>query len=221
VGYNFNWDVVWRNFDKLSNGLMLGLGMAAVALILGIVFGFLIALAMISKKSWLSFPARWYVEIVRNAPLLLLVFFIYFGLPKVGISALDSVQSFVFALTLYSAGYLAEVFRGGLASIPQRYIEAGTAIGLTQTQRVRYVILPIMFRIVLPSLGSTLISLFKDTSLAAGIAVPELTYGARWINTRTFQVVEVWTITAALYLSVCWLLAMGMRLIERRYAVIK
>jgi His/Glu/Gln/Arg/opine family amino acid ABC transporter permease subunit len=221
VTYNFNWDVVWRNFDRLWNGLLLGFGMAAVALVLGCVLGFVLALALTSKRPIVAWPAKLYVELIRNAPLLLLVFFIYFGLPKVGISILDSIPSFILALTLYAAGYLAEVFRAGLTTIPSRYIEAGMAIGLTQTQINRYVTLPIMLRIVLPSLGTTLISLFKDTSLAAAIAVPELTFGARWINVRTFQVIEVWTVAAALYLSVSWLLAAGTRYFEQRLAMIR
>ena len=93
------------------------------------------------------------------------------------------------------------MFRAGLAAIPVAYIEAGKAIGLTALQRARYVVLPVLFRIVLPSLSSALISLFKDTALAAAIGVPELTFGARWINVNTFQVLETWTMAAALYLS--------------------
>ena len=113
------------------------------------------------------------------------------------------------------------MFRGGLAAIPNAYIEAGRAIGLTRAQRLRYVILPVLFRIVLPALGSALISLFKDTALAAAIGVPELTYGARWINVNTFQVLETWTVAAGLYLAASYVIAIALRQLERRYAMVR
>ena len=113
------------------------------------------------------------------------------------------------------------MFRAGLAAIPVAYVEAGKAIGLTALQRGRYVVLPVLFRIVLPSLSSALISLFKDTALAAAIGVPELTYGARWINVNTFQVLETWTIATVLYLAACYTIAIGLRQVERRYAMVR
>ena len=82
-------------------------------------------------------------------------------------------------------------------------------------------VLPVLFRIVLPSLSSALISLFKDTALAAAIGVPELTYGARWINVNTFQVLETWTVAAGMYLVACYVIAFGLRLFERRYAMVR
>jgi polar amino acid transport system permease protein len=79
----------------------------------------------------------------------------------------------------------------------------------------------VLFRIVLPSLSSALISLFKDTALAAAIGVPELTFGARWINVNTFQVLETWTIATALYLATCYAIAIGLRQVERRFAMVR
>jgi polar amino acid transport system permease protein len=219
--YNFNWDVVWRNFDRLSGGLALGLEMAAVALLLGSIIGFACALLLVSKQGWTHRPVRIYVEFIRNSPLLVLVFYIYFGLPVLGVSFLDNVESFTLTLAVYAGAYLTEVFRAGLASVPQGYLDAGTGIGLSYRQRLFYVVLPVTFRIVLPSLSNSFISLFKDTALATAIAVPELTFGAGWINVHTFQVIEVWTVTGALYLGTSYLIAFVLRLIERRYVVIR
>ncbi|MBV8850105.1 MAG: ABC transporter permease subunit, partial [Methylobacteriaceae bacterium] len=99
------------------------------------------------------------------------------------------------------------------------FIDAGRAIGLTPFQRVLYVTLPTMFRIVLPSLGNAFISLFKDTSIASVIAVPELTYGANWIYTNTFRIVEVYAVVTPMYLLTGMILLQALRLLERQFAV--
>lgn len=219
--YNFNWPVVWRNFDRLWDGLLLGLAIAVVALAIGCLIGILLAMCRESRLRVLRIPATIFVEVVRNTPLLLLVFFFYFGLPELGFIAFDNVETFTATLALYAGAYLTEIFRGGLAAIPVAYVEAGKAIGLTAPQRLRYVILPVLFRIVLPSLSSALISLFKDTALAAAIGVQELTFGARWINLNTYQILETWTVTAAMYLVACYIIAFGLRQMERRYTMVR
>jgi His/Glu/Gln/Arg/opine family amino acid ABC transporter permease subunit len=184
-----------------------------VALAAGCVIGILLAACRLSRHAILRIPATVFVEVLRNTPLLLLVFFMYFGLPEIGITTFDNTECFTVTLAVYAGAYLTEVFRAGLTAIPVAYIEAGKAIGLTALQRGRY--------IVLPSLSSALISLFKDTALAAAIGVPELTYGARWINVNTFQVLETWAVTAGLYLATCYVLAISLRLLERRYAMVR
>ena len=121
-------------------------------------------------------------------------------------------------LAVYSGAYLTEVFRAGLLSIPKGLREAGQAIGLTRLQINSSVVAPLMLRNVLPALGSTIISLFKDTSLAAAIAVPELTFAARKINVESFRVVETWVVASLLYVLTCSVLAAIFRLAERRLA---
>ena len=159
-----------------------------------------------------------YVTIIRNTPILVLVLFTYFALPQLGFR-LGKIESFVFTLALYSGAYLAEVFRAGLLSIPGGLREAGLAIGLTEMQIRTSIIAPLMLRNVLPSLSSTIISLFKDTSLAAAIAVPELTFEARKINVETFRVIETWIVASCLYVVTCSILAALMREVERRLSV--
>jgi polar amino acid transport system permease protein len=220
-GYFFNWDVIWRYSDRLINGLGLALVMAVVALVIGSIIGIAGALALTSNKRWLQVPVRIYVELIRNSPLLVLIFLVYFGLPQIGIRGFDNVGSFIATLAVYAGAYMTEVFRAGLASIPQRTVEAGIAIGLDHRQRLRFVILPMMWRVVLPAMSNNLISLFKDTALASAIAVPELTHGARFINVQTFQIVEVWTSAAVLYLVTSYVIALALRLLERRYAMIR
>jgi polar amino acid transport system permease protein len=219
--YHFNFDPVWRGFPKLLGGLALGLEMAVIALAIGMMIGLVCAFARQSRWVLVRRLIWAYVEFIRNSPILLLIFFVYFGLPELGISALDKYQSFVLTLAVYAGAYLTEVFRAGLAAVPVRYVEAAKAIGLRPLQRQVYVVLPILFRITLPSLSNNLISLFKDTSLATAIAVPELTYEAREINTYTFRVIETWLVASGLYLVTCYAIAISLRLVERRYAVIR
>lgn len=221
IDYHFDWPVIARNWDKLVDALVLGLWLAVISLAIGCVIGIVTAYARLSGKKWLSIPVWAYVEFIRCTPLLLLIFFLYFGLPELDVTFLNKTESFVLSLSLYAGAYMSEVFRAGLSSIPKQYVEAAKAIGLRPWQRQAYVVLPVMFRITLPAVSNNLISLFKDTSLAAAIAVPELTFVARQINANTFRVMEVWLTASALYLVTAYLIAFVLRLVERRYASIR
>ncbi len=194
------------------------LGLAVISILIGAAIGLVTAFALTAKNRFASAPARIYVTVIRNLPILVLVLFAYFALPQMGFR-IGKIQSFVAVLSIYSGAYLAEVFRAGLLSIPRGLTEAGLAIGLTPMQIRGSIIAPLMFRNVLPSLSSTVISLFKDTSLAAAIAVPELTFAARKINVESFRVIETWMVTSALYVVTCFLIAAIMRFVERRLAL--
>ena len=217
--YHLNFNLVWKYFDRLAWGLVLSLELAAVGIAIGIVIG--LGLAVLSHGA--GRPVRTlvaaYVEFIRNVPLLLLVYLVFYGIPSVGGFAYDATTSFVMTLAVYAGAYLVEVFRAGLDAIPKGLIDAGRAIGLTPAQLVLHVRIPTMIRIVLPSLGNAFISLFKDTSLATVLAVPELTYGANWIYTNTFRIVEVYAVVAPMYLVTGYLLLFGLRLLERRFAI--
>lgn len=218
MGYTLNFDAVWRSLELLLQGLALSLVLAIVAILIGAVLGLALAFALKSKAWWLNRPATVYVTIVRNLPILVLVLFSYFALPQMGI-ALGKIESFVATLAIYATAYLAEVFRAGLQTIPHGLSEAGLAIGLTRGQIRRSIIIPLMLRNALPSLSSTLISLFKDTSLAAAISVPELTFEARKINVETFRVIETWIVASLLYVATCSVIAAMLRIVERRLAI--
>lgn len=218
MGYTLNFAAVWRSFDLLLEGLALSLGLAVGSILAGFVIGLVVSFALVSKSAWLRKPASLYVTVIRNTPILVLVLFSYFALPELGVR-LGKIESFVLTLALYSGAYLAEVFRGGLLSVPPGQREAGFAIGLTEMQIRTSIIIPLMLRNVLPSLSSTFISLFKDTSLAAAIAVPELTFQARKINVETFRVIETWIVVSCLYVATCSLLAALLRQVERRLSV--
>jgi len=218
MGYTLNFAAVWRSFDLLLEGLGLSLALACAGLLIGSAIGLVVAFNLTAKSRLRRGPSQTYVTIIRNTPILVLILLVYFGLPQLGV-ALNKGTSFILTLSVYSGAYLAEVFRAGLLAVPPGLREAGLAIGLRESQIRRSIILPLMLRNALPSLGSTLISLFKDTSLAAAIAIPELTFEARKINVETFRVVETWIVTSLLYVGACSVLAALVRVAERRLAI--
>ncbi len=220
MGYQLNFSAVWQNFDLLLAGLWLGIELSLISIAIGCALGLTAAFCTLSKNTGLRCAATLYVTIIRNLPILILILMIYFALPSLGIR-LDQLGSFIITLSLYAGAYLTEVFRAGLLGIPQGQREAGQAIGLTEWQIKCYIIIPVMFRNVLPSLSNNFISLFKDTSLAAAIAVPELTFYARKINLESYRVIETWLITSLLYIATCYLLAALLRQLEHRLALVR
>jgi polar amino acid transport system permease protein len=219
LGYTLNFGAVWRDFDLLLWGLALGLGMAIVSILIGCVIGLAAAFAMLSKQGWLRRVAGTYVTVIRNSPPLVLILLAYFALPQVLGMRIGKVEAFIGTLAIYAGAYLTEVFRGALMALPGGLREAGLAIGLTERQAKAYVIVPVMLRNALPALSNNFISLFKDTSLAAAIAVPELTFYARQINVHSFRVVETWLVASLMYVATCYLIAAGLRRLERRMAI--
>lgn len=217
--YHLNFGYVWTHFDKLAWGLVLSLELAFVSILIGMALGLGLALAYTGGHRAVRAGVAAYVEFIRNVPLLLLVYLVFYGVPSIGGFAYDATTSFIITLSVYSGAYMVEVFRAGLAAIPKGLTDAGKAIGLTGWQRLVHVRLPTMVRIVLPSLSNAYVSLFKDTSLASVIAVPELTYGAQWIKTNSFRIIEVWAVVTPMYLVTGYALLFALRQLERRYAI--
>ena len=215
--YHLNFNFVWRYFGRLGWGLALSLELAAAGIIAGIVIGLALALLAHGRGRVVRGLIAAYVEFIRNVPLLLLVYLVFYGIPSVGGFAYDATTSVIITLAVYAGAYLVEVFRAGLDAIPRGLTDAGQAIGLTPLQRALYVQVPTMLRIVLPSLSNAFISLFKDTAIASVIAVPELTYGANWIYTNTFRIIEVYAVVTPMYLLTGW--GLLLRQLERRFAL--
>jgi polar amino acid transport system permease protein len=219
MGYDLNFTLIWRHFDKLWSGLILSLELALLSIAIGCIIGLALAVLYVSGGRAVRALIAAYVEVIRNVPLILLVYLVFYGIPTVADIAYSNTTSFVVTLSAYAGAYLVEVFRAGLDAVPRGLIDAGKAIGLTPLQRLIHVRLPTMLRIALPALSNTFISLFKDTSVASVIAVPELTYGAQWINFNTFRIMEVYLVVTGLYLVTGYAILIGLRALERRYAV--
>lgn len=216
--YHLHFGFVWQHFDRLLSGLALSLWMAALAIAIGVAIGLALAVVHVAGGRATRSAISAYVEVFRNVPLLLLVYFVFYGIPTELDIRHGATASFVATLAVYAGAHLVEVFRAGLAAVPAGLVDAAKAIGLTPWQRLVHVRLPTMLRICLPALGNAFVSLFKDTSVAAVIAVPELTFGAQWIQLNSFRVVEVFTVITLMYLGTGYAMLRLMRVVERRFS---
>ncbi|TIV10093.1 MAG: amino acid ABC transporter permease, partial [Mesorhizobium sp.] len=183
---------------------------------LGLIAGLVTALIRLFGPKPLVALVRFYVWIFRGTPLLVQLFLIFYGLPSVGI-LLDAFPAALIGFTLNIGAYTSEIIRAVIGSVPKGQWEASYSIGMTWSQAMRRTILPQAGRVAVPALSNTFISLFKDTSIASVISVPELTYGAQWINFNTFRIVEVYLVTTAMYLVTGYALLFALRLVERRF----
>ncbi len=194
--------------------------MALFSVAMGSLIGLVVAFALVSKRKLFRVVSGVYVTVIRNIPLMIIILFIYFGLPDAGFT-FGEIPSFIFALTIYAGAYLAEVFRGGILAIHKGIGEAGMAVGMSGFQIIVFIKIPILIRSVMPALSNNYISLFKDASVAAVIAVPELTFQTRKINLETFRTIEAWSTASVLYVASCFLIAFLLRQVERRVAIPK
>ena len=169
----FNWPVFRDSLPQLLEGLWITILLGVVSILSGLVSGLLMALARIFGPVWMRTITRVYIDVFRSIPLLVLLVLVYYALPFVGIR-FTSFTAAATALTLVSCAYTAEIFRAGIEAIPKGQFEAAEAIGLGFFSRMRDVILPQAFRIVVPPLTSTCINVLKDTALASVVAMPDL-----------------------------------------------
>jgi polar amino acid transport system permease protein len=201
----------------LIAGLMVTLRIAGVSLLLASVFGLVTALLRLSNSLVGKIIARVYLEVIRNTPLLVQLFFIYFVLaPVFDISAFTSA---VLALSLFEGAYASEIFRAGIVSIHRGQWEAAFSIGLNTSQTYRLIILPQAIRRILPPLTSQAVSLIKDSALVSTIAIYDLTMRGQVIIAETFLVFEIWFTIAAMYLFITLILSLAVFYMDRRFKV--
>ena len=192
------------------------LRMAALAFILAVSLGLVLALARLSSHRSLARFAAVYVDLVRGAPLLALLFLVYFGLPSVGI-VLPAFIAAVVGLGLNGGAYVSEIFRAAIAAIERGQGEAAQSIGMTYPQVMRFIILPQASRIALPPLGNYAIGLLKDTSVASLIGAPELTLRARDLSSEYFMPMEIYLVSGALYFAMAAPLTYLVKRLERHF----
>lgn len=190
---------------------------AVSAMVLGLTLGAFVALLRVLQVPVLAQAAAVYVSAMRGTPLLVQVFLVYYGLPSVGIE-FSPITAGVLALTLNVAAYLSESLRGAVLGIPQGQWMAGTSLGLTRTQTLRYVVTPQALRMAVPSLSNSLISLIKDTSLVSVIAVTELMLATKELISTTFQPFPLYLAAAGIYWMLSLMFERVQRVMERRLA---
>ncbi|WP_225754822.1 amino acid ABC transporter permease [Actinotalea sp. Marseille-Q4924] len=181
----------------------------------GLVIALLVALMRLSRKRWLSAPARAYVSVVRGTPLLVQLFVIFYGLPSIGV-VIDPWPSAVVAFSINVGGYAAEVIRAAILSVPKGQWEAAHMVGMSHQLALRRIILPQAVRVSVPPLSNTFISLVKDTSLASLILVTELFREAQQIAAFSQEFMVLYLEAAAVYWVICLALSAGQSRLERR-----
>jgi len=203
-------DLVWQSLPVLFLGAAITLKFALASAVLGLCVGAVAAIMGIGHNRFFKSIARGYVSLMRGTPLLVQIFVVYYGLPDVGIT-LDPTSAGILALTANAGAYLSESMRGAIMGVGHGQWDAARSLGLGYMQILRYVIGPQALRLAVPSLGNTLISLIKDTSLVSVITVTELLRSAQEVIAATFQPLPLYLTAAAIY----WLLSTGMSAVQR------
>ena len=210
----YSWDETGFTAGPLLQGLKLTLFISFISLIISLFIGLLTALFRLSSSPVASFLARIYLELSRNTPLLIQIFFIYFVLgPVLG---LERIPSAILALSLFEGAYASEIFRSGILAVPQGQYEAAYSLGHTEYHTYRHIVLPQAIRTILPPLTSQAISLVKDSALVSTIAIYDLTMQAQALVAETYLTFEIWFTVAGMYLVITTVLSALVSLIEHR-----
>ena len=206
--YVFNFRDVWAQTDALLGGVLVTLLLSAGTMVTGLVIGIAGAAARVYGPRWLRSLTAGYVEVIRNTPLIVQLFIVFFGLPSAGIR-LTATTAAVIALAVNLGAYSTEIIRAGLQAIPRAQVEAGHALGLSGPQVFRHVVLVPAIRIVYPALTSQFVLIMLATSVASQISTPDLFHVASVIQSRTFRDFEIYAVVAVVYLG----LALGFKLL--------
>ena len=229
IPYEFRWSVLWEapHYTWIIDGLLMTLKISALswifAVLLGILFG---ALRTVPFRPLRALSTA-YVEFFRNVPLLVWLFFWYFGAPEVLPESIRQwlihhgieFWSAVAGMSVYHGARMSEVIRAGIQSIPKTQLEAGISSGLSISQAYRFIVIPIALRLVVPPVTNESLNLLKNSSLAMTIGVAELTFATRQVETYTAKAIEAFTAGTLIYLILCLSIAYIMNRVERKFAI--
>ena len=227
---NLDFGTVWRSLPYLfEQGMSFTLTLTAIATVLGIILGTLIAMMRLSSKRPLIIIGTSYVNLMRALPLVLVIFLFYFLMPYVGQAILrtdrpiqfGALSSTITTFTLFEAAYFSEIMRAGIQAIPRGQFSAGYAIGLNYREVMRYIVLPQAFRNMLPVLFTQTIVLFQDTSLVYAIGAYDLLKGFETAGKNLNRPVETYLLAALVYFVICFSLSMLVRRLQKRIAIIR
>lgn len=206
----------WINLKFMASGAYYTIIMSLTAILISVVVGLLVALPGLSKKRGWRIFNRTYVEIVRAVPILVLILWVYYGLPALSGITLNVFWAGVLALALSDSAFQAEIFRAGIQSIARGQYEAAQSISLNYRDTMRYVILPQAIRRILPALGNQLVYMMKMSSLVSVIGLQELTRKANELVVSEYRPLEIYTVLVLEYLVLILIVSAGVRWLERR-----
>lgn len=214
---NFLQTYSWINIRFLLDGLAVTVKVALVSIVLSFIIGGLLGVVRYMKIPYVSLIVGIIIDIIRNLPLLLIIFFTYFALPQIGIQ-FNIFWSAVVALTVFESAMLSEIIRAGLVAVPKGQMEAGRSTGLNYFQTLWYIIFPQALKIMIPPIVSQFISLIRDTSLAVIISLPELTHNAKIIYAQQPNaVLPMFLAMTFFYFIICYSLSILSRELEKRW----
>lgn len=216
--YDWNFGVIWQYRGVYWNGALVTLALSFSSLIFAMVLGLIVGIARQSKSWVISVPASWYVEIIRDTPLLVQIVWIFYCLPiLIGIE-MTAFWSAVVTISVHFSAYIAEIIRAGIASIDKGQVDATKVLGLSYFQAMKRIVLPQAYRRMLPPLVNNFADLIKLSALASIIGVYELLHSIDNIIMNTFRPLELYSALAVLYFIIIFPVAFGARLMESYYA---
>ncbi|GHB45481.1 amino acid ABC transporter permease [Pseudovibrio japonicus] len=205
------------NLGFMIAGLQETLSVSLTAIVISMVVGLFVALPGLSENKYGRAFNRTYVEVVRSVPSLVLIFWVYYGLPVVASISIDVFWAGVLALALSDSAFQAEIFRAGIQSVDKGQVEAGRSLGLSYFQRLRFIILPQAIRRMLPPLGNQLVYMLKMSSLVSVIGLQDLTRRANELVVTEYRPLEIYSVLVLEYLVLILIVSQGVRWLERRY----
>lgn len=200
MSYAFNFSDLHTYTEILVRGVAVTLGLTAVSTVLGGAVGVAGAAVSAAGPRWARALVGAYVELIRNTPFLVQLFFVFFGLPGLGIH-IDEMQAAVLAMTVNLGAYAIEIVRAGIDSIPRGQVQAAVALGLPGRQVFRYIVLPQALANVFPALLGQVMIVMLGSAVVSQISVPDLTYAANFIQSRNFRSFEIYLVITAIYLG--------------------
>jgi putative glutamine transport system permease protein len=213
-------NVLADNAGMLLWGLVVTLEISGLALVIALGVGIVVAVMRVAPSRALRAIGTGYVELFRNIPLLVQLFFLFFALPSAGIT-LPAFWCGVLALGIYTAAFVAEAIRSGIAAVATGQLEAALASGLRYSQAMRLVILPQAIRLTIPPLANTVLNMIKNSSLVSAISIGDILGTANLIGAHTFAYVPLFFAAAVLYLAITLPTAYVASLLERRLAIVR
>jgi polar amino acid transport system permease protein len=210
-----DFSVVFERWDELLYGVVFTLGLSVAGIFLALLIGVSgVALQRSGRKAF-RIPVRIFVEVIRNTPFLVQIFFLFFALPYLGVRLSPTVTAII-ALAINGGAYAIEIIRGGVESIPRGQVEAGAALGLSRAQIFRDIVLVPALRAIYPALTSQFILLTLTSSVCSSISASELTHFAQRIESATFRSFEVYFTITGLYLLISWMMMTMLAVFGRR-----
>lgn len=218
MAYQMEFGAVLMNMDVLLQGAMFTLGLTTIGTVLGVGVGIIGALVRAWRIQPFNYLFGCYVELIRNTPFIVQLFFIFFGLPALGFR-LNEWEAAVLAMVINLGAYSTEIIRAGIQAIPHGQIEAASALALTRMEIFRHVVLRPALAKVWPALSSQIIIVMLGSAVCSQISTEELTFAANFIQSRNFRAFETYLVTTLLYLAMAILIRQLLAWVGRRYVV--